>query len=94
MKKTLRIVTIGTALFFAISLTQNPAKETWTNGNVTVEVSSDTSIKEAKWVRKPRLPYKHRAFKDNVLAGCNYNRCYGKKQRNLRGYISHSRLTR
>ena len=32
-----------------ITLTQSPAKETKTNGAVTVTVASSTSIKEAKW---------------------------------------------
>ena len=34
-----------------ITLTQNPIKETKTNGSVTVTVASSTSIKEAKWVK-------------------------------------------
>lgn len=34
-----------------ITLTQSPAKETKTNGDVTVTVKSSTSIKEAKWVK-------------------------------------------
>ena len=34
-----------------ITLTQNPTKETKTNGSVTVTVASSTSIKEAKWVK-------------------------------------------
>ncbi|QSH96822.1 DUF1566 domain-containing protein [Treponema medium] len=34
-----------------ITLTQNPRKETKTNGSVTVTVASSTSIKEAKWVK-------------------------------------------
>ena len=34
-----------------ITLTQNPLKETKTRGNVTVTVSSSTSIKEAKWLK-------------------------------------------
>ena len=33
----------------SLTLTQNPAKETKTNGDVTVTVASSTSIKEAKW---------------------------------------------
>ena len=35
----------------SIMLTQNPLKETKTRGNVTVTVSSSTSIKEAKWLK-------------------------------------------
>lgn len=34
-----------------ITLTQNPLKETKTRGNVTVTVSSSTSIKEVKWLK-------------------------------------------
>ena len=34
-----------------ITLTQNPTKETKTNGSVTVTVASSTSIKEAKWTK-------------------------------------------
>ena len=33
----------------SVTLTQNPAKETWTKDSVTVTVKSNTSIKEAKW---------------------------------------------
>ena len=33
----------------SVTLTQNPAKETWTKDSVTVTVASNTSIKEAKW---------------------------------------------
>ena len=35
----------------SITLTQSPLKETKTCGNVTVTVSSSTSIKEAKWLK-------------------------------------------
>ena len=35
----------------SITLTQNPLKETKTRGNVTVTVSSSTSIKETKWLK-------------------------------------------
>ena len=35
----------------SITLTQSPLKETKTRGNVTVTVSSSTSIKEAKWLK-------------------------------------------
>jgi len=45
------VTTKATGSVMTITLTQSPAKETKTNGDVTVTVKSSTSIKEAKWVK-------------------------------------------
>ena len=45
------VTTNATGSVMTITLTQSPAKETKTNGDVTVTVKSSTSIKEAKWVK-------------------------------------------
>lgn len=45
------VTTNATGSVMTITLTQSPAKETKTNGDVTVTVKSSTSIKEAKWMK-------------------------------------------
>ena len=45
------VTTNAAGSVMSITLTQNPRKETKTNGSVTVTVASSTSIKEAKWVK-------------------------------------------
>ena len=47
VSKTVTTAAAGTAM--AVTLSQSPAKEVKTNSDVTVTVSSSTSIKEAKW---------------------------------------------
>ena len=46
-----KVTTQPVGAVMTITLTQNPTKETKTNGSVTVTVASSTSIKEAKWVK-------------------------------------------
>ena len=45
------VTTNAAGSVMSITLTQNPAKDSKTNGSVTVTVASSTSIKEAKWVK-------------------------------------------
>ena len=47
VSKTVTTKAAGSAM--SITLSQSPAKDTKTNGSVTVTVASSTSIKEAKW---------------------------------------------